>query len=395
MRKRRPGARSEPPASHRDGEREPSGGETREGPDRPVDNGLDPAAGRSEVGPKGGPGPDPSRGAPVSRAASGPAASERRCTRRSPARIARRYVTSTCTGSGRSRRPTAVARPTAGRRRPVGRVRRVRPRGFRPRLVGAAAARRCSLRSRSRRTTCGRLAPARGVGRPVLLCRGPAARRGCAGRPGCTASAFFVPLLPGCGVYVGAVTPGSLLGAARGARSSRLLGALARARAGGCRLAAVGRPRCGSAQEARATRSRSAASRGAGSRSPGRQRRCTRCAALGGAPLVTFAVALAGALLGGRRAGRCARRRWPVAASVGGAAVARARCAGLLAAGRTACRRRRDRSTVALSSRATCPQPGLDFNAERERSCDNHVDGHPASSRPSVAAGRGRPSPTW
>ena len=60
MRKRRPGARSDR-RRRRDGRR-PAGGETREGPDRPVDNGARSGSQPDGVGPKGGPGPDPSPG---------------------------------------------------------------------------------------------------------------------------------------------------------------------------------------------------------------------------------------------------------------------------------------------------------------------------------------------
>ncbi len=60
MRKRRPGARSD--RRRRLGWGGDPGGETREGPDRPVDNGLRSGSRPDEVGPKGGPGPDPSPG---------------------------------------------------------------------------------------------------------------------------------------------------------------------------------------------------------------------------------------------------------------------------------------------------------------------------------------------
>ncbi|MFB9238239.1 apolipoprotein N-acyltransferase [Plantactinospora siamensis] len=102
-----------------------------------------------------------------------------------------------------------------------------------------------------------------------------------------------------------------------------------------------------------------------------------RLAALGGAPLVTFAVALAGGLLGAA-AWRPWRAVWPVRRSgPGGPAAALGLAAGAVAVvavgalvplhddgGRTA--------SVAIVQ-GSVPRLGLDFNAQRRAVLDNHV----------------------
>ncbi|MEU4780277.1 apolipoprotein N-acyltransferase [Micromonospora sp. NPDC023633] len=96
-----------------------------------------------------------------------------------------------------------------------------------------------------------------------------------------------------------------------------------------------------------------------------------RLAALGGAPLVTFAVALAGGLLGAAlwRAWE-SPRRWAPVAALSAAAVA-VPVAGLLvpvaAAGDGA-------SVTVAIVQGNVPRLGLDFNAQRQAVLNNHVD---------------------
>ena len=92
-----------------------------------------------------------------------------------------------------------------------------------------------------------------------------------------------------------------------------------------------------------------------------------RLAALGGAPLVTFGVALAGGLLAAavRAAARRPRRAWPPAA---GAVALVAACLVLPAPRATGAP-----VTVAFVQ-GNVPRLGLDFNAQRRAVLDNHVD---------------------
>ncbi|WP_245670079.1 apolipoprotein N-acyltransferase [Micromonospora mirobrigensis] len=97
-------------------------------------------------------------------------------------------------------------------------------------------------------------------------------------------------------------------------------------------------------------------------------------AALGGAPLVTFAVALLGGLLltlawRPWRGPRPARAWRPVAATV--AAVLAVAAAGLLVP--TGVRGGGDQVTVAIVQ-GNVPRLGLDFNAQRQAVLNNHVD---------------------
>ena len=171
--------------------RERPGGETREGPDRPVDNGLRSGSRPDEVGPKGGSGPDPS----LARAGLRSAPARTRCTlyRRSPARIAcrpSRDAPEDATHRDDAPRPVEPAAAAAGGAAAPSRLATSRARP-------AAGRRRRQRwrwsRSRSRRTTSWPLAP---VGVALLSCSAAACPP--AG-PRCSASSHglgtFVPLL--------------------------------------------------------------------------------------------------------------------------------------------------------------------------------------------------------
>ena len=92
-------------------------------------------------------------------------------------------------------------------------------------------------------------------------------------------------------------------------------------------------------------------------------------AALGGAPLVSFAVALSGALLAALVvAARTGRRRFAVVAAGAGAV------AGVLAGLAVPLPTTGARTAVVAVVQGDVPRAGLEFNAERERVLRNHVD---------------------
>ncbi|NJC72141.1 apolipoprotein N-acyltransferase [Planosporangium thailandense] len=113
-----------------------------------------------------------------------------------------------------------------------------------------------------------------------------------------------------------------------------------------------------------------------------------RLAALGGAPAVTFMVALIGGLLaaavlsGVRAAGTPGRRR--LLRAVGGPVVAAVALVALAAAVPTA--RPSGTGVTVAFVQGNVPRLGLDFNAQREQVLRNHVEGTEALAR-KVAAG--------
>ena len=146
---------------------------------------------------------------------------------------------------------------------------------------------------RSRRTTCGALAPVggRAAGRGGAPPPGAGPGSGWACWPGWCC---FVPLLSWTNLHIGSL-PWLLLSVPAGRLPRRCWAAAAAYAqpAGGpvaVDVAAADRRCCGWRRRRCATGPRSAASRGAGWRSARATRRCWRLAALGGAPLVTFAV---------------------------------------------------------------------------------------------------------
>ncbi|MFC8299045.1 apolipoprotein N-acyltransferase [Micromonospora orduensis] len=101
-----------------------------------------------------------------------------------------------------------------------------------------------------------------------------------------------------------------------------------------------------------------------------------RFAALGGAPLVTFAVALLGGLLvtaawRGTAARRDARHEWWLAAAAPAAVAVAVGAVGLLVP--VAAAGSGDTVTVAIVQ-GNVPRLGLDFNAQRQAVLNNHVD---------------------
>ena len=215
--------------------------------------------------------------------------------------------------------------------------------------------------------------------------------------------AFFAPLLAWTNLHTGCVPwvllsllQAGYLGAAR-ARPRAWVSPLVDRLALG--VAAGDRRCCGSAQEALRDRTpfggfpwgRLAFSQGD---SP-----LLRLAALGGAPLVTFAVARRPAGCWSPRPWRpwrpsapaALRGGWAAAAGRAVALVGRPSAAG--AAGRRAGGRRRRRCTVAIVQ-GNVPRLGLDFNAQRRAVLDNHVDATIDARRPGRRRRRRR-SPTW
>ena len=101
-------------------------------------------------------------------------------------------------------------------------------------------------------------------------------------------------------------------------------------------------------------------------------------ASLGGAPLVSFAVALAGALLGGAVLGLLRRQpstgrsaRLPIAAGLGAAAVGVVACGLVVPLPVEA-----QAGTVSVAGvQGNVAEPGLEFNAERRAVLDNHARG--------------------
>ena len=148
-----------------------------------------------------------------------------------------------------------------------------------------------------------------------------------------------------------APVPWLLLAARGGAATSPLLGVGSPPWSRGCRCGRCGRPPVGGRGGGPRPRP-SAGSPGAGWRSARPTRPFTAVAAFGGAPLVTFAVALAGASLAyGRRS--AASRPRPVGRCASPAAAAGGRPLGSRPAG-ARCRRRRAARSRSPSSRATC-----------------------------------------
>ena len=159
--------------------------------------------------------------------------------------------------------------------------------------------------------------------------------------------------------------------------------------------------RCGRRRRRCATGPRSAGSRGAGWRSARATRRCCALAALGGAPLVTFAVALCGGLLA------AAPRASPRGdrAALGARGAGSPGRSGRRGAGRRGRRRRRRRAGTAAradrparrrrgrAGQRAPPRPGLQRAAPggARQPRRRHHRRWPAE----VAAGAGRRNPTW
>ena len=186
--------------------------------------------------------------------------------------------------------------------------------------------------------------------------------------------------------------------------SSAALGAAAaRAVAGGAprRAPAGDRPAVGRAGGAARPDAVRRVPLGAARLQPGRLPRSVHLAALGGAPAVTFAVALAGAVaaaavsrLGWAGTGRglaCATR--PPGHRAGRALPVLALAGALLLAPLLVPTPTDGTPARSWPSRATCPEPGLDFNAERRAVLDNHVAATKAAAA-AVDAGTASRSPT-
>ncbi|MGC5051660.1 apolipoprotein N-acyltransferase [Micromonospora sp. DT48] len=118
-----------------------------------------------------------------------------------------------------------------------------------------------------------------------------------------------------------------------------------------------------------------------------------RLAAVGGAPLVTFAVAVAGGLLvtgvwWAARARRVDGRGWWVPAAGCAATVVLLLAGGLLVPVATT----RDATSVTVAIvQGNVPRLGLDFNAQRQAVLDNHVDATIALAAEVAAGARPRP----
>ncbi len=110
-----------------------------------------------------------------------------------------------------------------------------------------------------------------------------------------------------------------------------------------------------------------------------------RLAALGGAPLVTFAVALAGGLLAA-----AAYRRAPVPALVAPAVSAVGAVAVVLVGLAVPLPVDGAPSSV-MAVQGNVARPGLEFNAERRQVLDNHVDATLAAAQQVAAGTRARP----
>lgn len=115
-------------------------------------------------------------------------------------------------------------------------------------------------------------------------------------------------------------------------------------------------------------------------------------AAVGGAPLVSFAVALTGSLLAyGVLHSDLPRHRRAAARAGAAATVAALAAAVMLAGGAIPRTSGADRSVTVAAVQGNVPRAGLDFNAERRAVLDNHVEATKALAD-DVAAGR-RPQP--
>ena len=187
--------------------------------------------------------------------------------------------------------------------------------------------------------------------------------------------AFFGPLLAWTGTYVGPVwllLPFAEAGFLR--RAGRRDGSPAPA----ARRAGVDGRGLGGRRGAARPASRSAASRGVDGRSASPPHRCGGSPPSGGAPLVTFAVALIGSALATALLAALHCRRWlrAVAAARRSSSAwsppSRSRCSPSRSRCRCTGARPRSTTTIALIQ-GDVPDRGLEFNARRRQVLDNHV----------------------